>query len=234
MIAREGWTLILIGLVLTVVLIWAATRWDNWPTFVLSLIFGVLTIFTIFFFRDPDRTIPLAPNLLVAPADGKIVAVDTLETHPHVGAQVLKVSIFLSIFDVHVNRTPIAGVVDYVRYNPGKFFAAFQDKASELNEQTEIGMTTESGQKIAFKLIAGFIARRIVCTLEAKDEVVTGQRCGMIRFGSRADLLVPADTRLDVKLGDRVKGGKTVIGTLSGRASGSAAPSAAEGHDARL
>lgn len=234
MIAREGWTLIIIGLVLTVVLIWAATRWDNWPTFALSLIFGVLTIFTVFFFRDPERTIPLAPGVLVAPADGKIVAIDTLETHPHIGGQTLKISIFLSVFDVHVNRVPASGTVDYVKYNPGKFLAAFEDKASLLNEQTEIGMTAENGRKIVFKQIAGLIARRIVCTLNENDRPTAGDRCGMIRFGSRTDLLVPIDSRLDVKMGDRVKGGKTVIGSLSGQPGDMQDLSAEAGHDARL
>ncbi len=234
MIAREGWSFIIIGLVLTVVLIWSATRWDNWPTFALSLIFGVLTIFTIFFFRDPERIVPLAPNILVAPADGKIVAIDTLETHPHIGGRTIQVSIFLSIFDVHVNRVPTDGTVDYVKYNPGKFMAAFNDKASLLNEQTEIGMTTESGQKIVFKQIAGLIARRIVCTLREKDRVGAGDRCGMIRFGSRTDLLVPVDSRLEVKMGDRVKGGETVIGSLSGQANDTENLSSVRGDDARL
>jgi len=234
MIAREGWTLIVIGIVLTVVLVWAATRWDNWPTFVLSLIFGVLTIFTVFFFRDPERTVPLTPNVLVAPADGKIVAIDTLETHPHIGGRTLKVSIFLSIFDVHVNRVPISGTIDYVNYNPGKFLAAFNDKASLLNEQTEIGLTTEDGQKVVFKQIAGFIARRIVCKLREEDRVTTGDRFGMIRFGSRTDLLIPADSRLNVSMGDRVKGGKTVIGSLSGRATGTGDSSSLEKDNARL
>lgn len=234
MIAREGWTLILIGLLITVLLIWAASRWDNWPTFVLSLIFGLLTLFTIFFFRDPERTIPLSPNVLVAPADGKIVAIDTLDAHPFVGGRTIQVSIFLSVFDVHINRVPTSGTINYVKYNPGKFLAAFKDKASEVNEQTEIGMTAESGQKIVFKQIAGLIARRIVCTLSEQDAVTAGDRCGMIRFGSRTDLLVPVDSKLEVKLGDRVKGGKSVIGRLSGRTSDSENPAPKTRGDARL
>ncbi|MCP4684752.1 MAG: phosphatidylserine decarboxylase family protein [bacterium] len=234
MIAREGWTFIIVGVVLTVLLIWAATRWDHWPTFALSLLLGILTIFTAFFFRDPGREIPLIANGLVAPADGKIVAIDTLDTHPHVGGPTLKVSIFLSVFDVHINRVPIGGTIDYVKYSPGKFLAAFNDKASLLNEQTEIGMTTEAGHKVVFKQIAGLIARRIVCTLKEKDKVATGDRCGMIRFGSRTDLLVPVDSRLNVGLGDRVKGGTTVMGYLIGPAGGTDESSKEETGDARL
>lgn len=234
MIAREGWTFIIVGVILTIVLIWAAVRWDNWPTFAFSLIFGVLTIFTTFFFRDPDRTIPDGVNLLVAPADGKIVAIDTLDNHPFIGGKTLQVSIFLSIFDVHVNRVPVAGTVDYVKYNPGKFMAAFEDKASLLNEQTEIGLTALGGHKIVFKQIAGLIARRIVCNLKENEKVSAGQRFGMIRFGSRTDLLVPIDSRLDVKMGDRVKGGETIMGVLSGGTGNDQNLSSEVGDDARL
>ena len=119
-----------------------------------------------------------------------------------------KVSIFLSVLNVHVNRVPASGKIDYVKYNPGKFFAALADKASELNEQTEIGMTTASGQKIVFKQIAGMIARRIVCRLTPQENVAAGERFGMIRFGSRTELFVPVNTKISVKPGDKVKGGR--------------------------
>lgn len=221
MVARDGWLFIFIGLILTVMALYGANRWDSWPAFVLSLMFGMLTIFTAFFFRDPERTVALEPHLLVAPADGKIVVVDTLANHPFIGGPTVQVSIFLSVFNVHVNRIPASGSVDYVKYNPGKFLAAYEDKASEVNEQTEIGMTVPSGQRIVFKQIAGLIARRIVCRLESGDHVTGGDRFGMIKFGSRTDLLIPADSRLTVALGDRVKGGETVMGYLSGVAASS-------------
>ncbi len=217
MIAREGLPFIFIGFVFTLILIWIAVKWDNWPTFALSVVFGILTLFTTFFFRDPERSIELQPNMLVAPADGKIIEIDTIPNHPFVGGETIQVSIFLSVFDVHVNRIPANGTIDYVNYNKGKFFAAFEDKASELNEQTEIGMTTESGQKIAFKQIAGLIARRIVCRLTPEQSVTGGDRFGIIRFGSRTDLLVPIDSRITVEVGDRVKGGETPMGFLSGK-----------------
>lgn len=126
----------------------------------------------------------------------------------------MKISIFLSIFDVHINRIPASGRIDYVKYNPGKFFAAYKDKASQLNEQTEIGITTEAGHKIVVKQIAGLIARRIVCKLREGDAVSVGNRFGMIRFGSRAELFVPVNSKLQVETGEHVKGGQTVIGYL--------------------
>lgn len=215
MIARDGWTFILIGLFITAGLIYAATRWDNKTAFVLGLLFALLTVFVTFFFRDPDRSFEPRPGLIVSPADGKVVVIDTLTDHEFVGPGTIQVSIFLSVFDVHVNRLPADGRIEYVNYNPGKFLAAFEEKASMLNEQTEIGMVTDNGQRLAFKQIAGMIARRIVCRLKPADRSVAGKRFGMIRFGSRVDVLLPADSRLAVKLGDRVKGGETPIGFLA-------------------
>lgn len=215
MIVREGLPFILIGLVVTTVLVLVAARWNNWVAFVLGLATALLTVFVIFFFRNPVRTIPDEAQVLVAPADGRVVAIDTLESQPFIGGQAIKVSIFLSIFDVHLNRIPAAGVIDYVKYNPGKFLAAYKDKASDVNEQTEIGMTSSSGHKLVFKQIAGIIARRIVCRLDEKETVSTGQRFGMIRFGSRTDLIIPSDSRLVVTKGQQVYGGETVMGYLS-------------------
>jgi phosphatidylserine decarboxylase len=225
MIAREGFPFIFSGLALTILLILGASRWDSRWLFAASITFGVLTLFTTFFFRDPNRSFEPATGVLISPADGTILRVDTLESHSFIDGKVTKVSIFLSVMNVHVNRVPASGKIDFVKYNPGKFFAAWADKASELNEQTEIGMTTESGQKIIFKQIAGLIARRIVCRLMPQEDVAAGERFGMIRFGSRTELFVPADSKIAVKPGDKVKGGKTVIGYLPA-VSSSQAPSA--------
>lgn len=214
MIAREGLFLILIGGVVTVGFVIAAARYDSRVLFALSLIFAILTLFTVFFFRDPGRTFPQDENVLVAPADGRVLAVETVGRDDFAGGEATKVSIFLSIFDVHVNRVPAAGQIDYVKYNPGRFFAAFKDKASEHNEQTEIGMTARSGHKVVFKQIAGLIARRIVCRLKEGDSVSAGDRFGMIRFGSRAELIVPVGTDILVRPGEHVKGGQTVMGHL--------------------
>lgn len=214
MIAREGIPFVLIGLVLTLLSIWGATRWDSRWLFGTALVFGILTLFTLFFFRDPERNFANGPGVLVSPADGKVIDIRTGSGHPFLEGEFTKVSIFLNVFDVHVNRIPSDGSIDYVKYNPGKFFAAFEDKASELNEQTEIGMTTSTGHKIMFKQIAGLIARRIVCRLKDGDKVTGGNRFGLIRFGSRTELFVPSGTALKIKVGDRVAGGETIIGML--------------------
>ncbi|MEW5795847.1 MAG: phosphatidylserine decarboxylase family protein [Candidatus Zixiibacteriota bacterium] len=224
MIARDGWTLILVGFLLTIVALWAATRWDSRGLFAASVVLAIATLFTVYFFRDPERAIPSGSNLLVAPADGRVVKIDTLANHQFVGERTIQVSIFLSVFDVHVNRVPCSGRIEYVKRNPGKFIAAFKDKASEENEQTEIGMLTQTGRRIAFKQIAGVIARRIVCRLSEGTLVSSGDRFGMIKFGSRADLLLPADTKVTVKVGDHVQGGTTIMGCLGTATPASASP----------
>lgn len=217
MIAREGLYFILIGMAATAALIAAAARYDSKLAFGASLALGLLTLFTVFFFRDPERRFAPQDNILVSPADGKVIGIDTVPNHPFIGGPAVKISIFLSVFDVHINRIPADGKIDFVKYNPGKFFAAFEDKASEANEQTEIGMTAVSGQRLVFKQIAGLIARRIVCRLHPGDRAVAGDRFGMIRFGSRTELFVPADTKLEISLGQHLAGGKSVIGYLSGK-----------------
>ena len=219
MIAKEGYGLIAIGLVITVLLIIAAVRWDSRWLFSFSVLFGVLSLFTVFFFRNPDRQFVPEPNILIAPADGKVVAVrDILGGEEGFSGVAVQVSIFLSVFDVHVNRIPTDGVIEKVEYIPGEFFAAFEDKASEKNEQTRITMKTPFGQTVVFKQIAGLIARRIVCHLQPGDSVAAGDRFGLIKFGSRTDLIIPPFSKLLVKKGDIVKGGETVIGYLSGQA----------------
>jgi len=234
MIAREGLPFIVVGLVVTAVLIFTALRWDSWWLFSTGALLALLTLFTIFFFRDPQRRVIVEPDLLLAPADGRILSIDTVENHPYVGGRAVKISIFLSIFDVHINRIPTSGTIDYVKYNPGKFFPAFKDKASEQNEQTEIGLTSDVGHKLVVKQIAGFIARRIVCRLHEGDSVSAGNRFGMICFGSRADLLVPVDSDLQVHMGDHVKGGLTVIGHLPSRKPHASPADAAKGENAEL
>ena len=202
--------------------------------FVVSLITAVLTLWVTYFFRDPVRTCPSQPGILVAPADGRIVAIDTLPTNSHIEGPAVKVSIFLSVFDVHVNRVPTLGTIDYVTYNPGKFMPAYRDKASLDNEQTEIGMTSAGGHRLVFKQIAGIIARRIVCHLSAGDRVETGEKFGMIRFGSRADLIMPADCEVSVRLGDHVAGGVSVLGRLPQTAVSASERRETQGSDVEL
>ena len=167
----------------------------------------LLTLFMAFFFRDPKRVPPSDPNIVVSPADGKVTRVDVTESGT-------VVSIFLSPFDVHINRSPIPGKIIDVLYSPGKFLMATNEKASLVNEQNAL---TIQGEKITVvcKQIAGILARRIVCWKAAGDSLGLGERFGMIKFSSRTDVILPANVRVTVKEGDRVRGGTTVIGRIS-------------------
>lgn len=214
MIAREGLTIIGAALIVTILCILGAAKFDSRTLFVLAIVSGLLTLFSTYFFRDPARSFDPRADLLVSPADGRIVAIKKLEHHPFIGGPAIQISIFLSVFDVHINRIPADGTVDFVRYHQGKFMAAYEDKASLDNEQTEIGMTAAGGQRLVFKQIAGLIARRIVCRLAEGQTVKAGERFGLIKFGSRTDLIVPADSRLEIAMGQKVKGSETVIGYL--------------------
>lgn len=214
MITRDGLTLILVGFCVTAVLLMVAVRWDSMLFAALAGLFALLSVWTVFFFRDPERSFPPQEGILTAPADGRILGVEKIAHDDYVGGEALRISIFLSVLDVHINRIPADGVVDFVRYQPGKFFVAYCDKASQFNEHTDIGIITSSGYRILVKQIAGTIARRIICRLNAGDTVTAGERFGMIRFGSRTELVVPSGSRLRVKKGDRVKGSQTILGFL--------------------
>lgn len=214
MIAKEGLIFIWIGVIATGGFLLTSVKFDNKFLFSLSVIFGILTLFTVFFFRDPERQSPSGDKILLSPADGKIISIDKVENN-YIGGTAFKISIFLSVFDVHINRIPIDGTVDYIKYNPGKFFAAFQEKSSNLNENNEIGLKIDNGQKLIVKQIAGVIARRIVCNIKENDFVSSGKRFGLIRFGSRTELIIPESSDIKIKLGQQVYGGKTIIGYLS-------------------
>ena len=198
-IAREGWPFILLPLVLGIGLLAARHPWPG----------GLLVaigVFSAIFFRDPERLVPSGPGLLVSPADGKVVRV----AGGAAGSQGTEISIFLSIFDVHVNRAPIAGRVAKVEYKPGEFLPAFDDKASARNEQNTV--TVEDGEtRVVFKQIAGLIARRIVFRKAVGDVLGRGERVGMIRFGSRVDVVVPPGFQVRVRQGDRVQAGTSVL-----------------------
>ena len=214
MIAKEGLIFILLGLFITAGFLFTAVKYDNKFLFSFSIIFCVLTLFTTFFFRDPSRAIPDNKNFILSPADGKVINIEKIENNEFIGGSATKVSIFLSVFDVHINRIPATGKIDYIKYNPGEFHIAYTDKASELNEQTEIGMTTEDGNKIIFKQIAGIIARRIVYYLDEGDVVDAGARFGLIRFGSRVEIFLPEVYQLKIKQGDKVSGGSSIIAEI--------------------
>lgn len=172
----------------------------------------LLALFFLWFFRDPNRRIPSEPGAIVSPADGIVTEAEWVET---TAGSKLRLSIFLNVFDVHVNRSPIAGVVKHVEYREGGFMNAMKPESGLSNEQTLIQIQGE-GYEVSFKQIAGLLARRIVCNLKAGDRVERGQRIGMIKFGSRCDIIVPADAILKVRTGTRVKGGSTVLAMLPG------------------
>jgi phosphatidylserine decarboxylase len=183
------------------------------PKYLISGIALVFLGFTLNFFRDPDRSTPAGENLVISPADGKIIAVSEMEEKEYLGSKGTRISIFMSPLNVHVNRNPISGIVRHLRYVKGEYFAAFEDKASEKNEQMVIGIEHPKG-RVLFKQIAGFVARRIVCTLKAGEQVKAGERFGMIKFGSRVDVIVPARAAVRAKVGDVAVAGETVLAEL--------------------
>jgi phosphatidylserine decarboxylase len=212
-IAKESLPFLIVPFVLTILLlVFPQTRfgWLWWLSLLLTFCIGM-------FFRDPERIIPQGDNVIVSPADGKIILIQEVR-YPALGDETyLQVSIFMSVFNVHINRAPIAGTVEQVIYNPGKFFAAFENKASLLNEQNSIILAQALDGKtvrILVKQIAGLIARRIVCAAKPGMGFRKGERIGLIRFGSRVDLFLPQNTTLAVKLNDHVQGGATILGTI--------------------
>ncbi len=182
---------------------------------VLALLGLFSTVCICLFFRDPDRVVPTEKDAIVSPADGKVVAAGREETCPFFDGPCMKVGIFMSIFDVHINRVPREGVVEKTVYHPGKFFNANLDKASEHNERNAVVLETVEGKTICFVQIAGLIARRIICAIQAGDKVERGGRMGLICFGSRVDVYLPPESRLTVGVGDKVAGGRSVIGYIS-------------------
>lgn len=205
-VAAEGWPFI-IPLALVTTLLFSV-GWRN--TAVLSL---VVTLFVLFFFRDPERRVPEGRDVVVSPADGKVIVVKDVFEPDYLKQDMKQISIFLSVFNVHVNRSPWSGTVELVKYNPGKFHVASVDKASLDNEQTAM-VIGDGKNKILVKQIAGLIARRIVCYAKAGDAIKSGERYGLIRFGSRVDMFLPKTADINVRVGDRVKGARDVIGVL--------------------
>jgi len=170
----------------------------------------LLAVFFLWFFRDPSRKIPTGPGVIVSPGDGKVDGAEWIET---TAGSRLRVSVFLNVFDVHVNRCPVEGTVMLVEKRAGQFLNAMNEESAVLNEQTLI--TIDAGEySVSFKQIAGLLARRIVCNLKAGDRVERGQRMGLIKFGSRVDVLLPAEAELRVKVGERVKGGSSILGVM--------------------
>ena len=179
-------------------------------------IIGVLVfllLFTLYFFRDPDRTPPKGDNLVVAPADGEVVAISQVREEEYIKKDAIQVSIFMSPLNVHVNRYPISGTVGFYRYIPGEYIMAFEEKSSARNERTLIGIEN-TRCRVLFRQVAGFIARRIVANVSVGDRAVAGERFGMIKFGSRGDVIVPREAGISVKLGEKTVGGETVLAVI--------------------
>lgn len=206
-IARQGVPFIAVGLAGVVFFAWLD----------LSIGWGTAVIFTLFvasFFRDPERVSPQEEKALLAPADGKVLLIEEEEKTPFSTGPSIKISIFMSVFNCHINRIPMSGRIEKVFYRPGKFYSANKDQASSENEQNALLLKTGDGQDIGFVQIAGLIARRIVCWVKAGEVVKRGARFGLIQFGSRVDLYLPPSARLRVKRGDKVKAGLTIMGEL--------------------
>lgn len=204
-IAAAGWPFILVPLALAL-----GALGGGWPKTALAL--GLLTAFMVFFFRDPERHPPAVPGAVLAPADGRVMEIREAVEDAFVGTG-RQVSIFLSPLDVHVNRAPIAALVADVQYRPGAFRPAYRTEASEANERTTIALQGQE-VRVVVRQIAGVLARRIVCRVRPGDKVAAGERIGLIKFGSRVDLVVPWSVRLSVKTGDRVRAGETVMGVM--------------------
>ncbi|MBX6360265.1 MAG: phosphatidylserine decarboxylase family protein [Acidobacterium ailaaui] len=195
------------ALVAVSVIVYLLTGHSGWA--VLPLL---LAVFFLWFFRDPERTIPQGEGLVVSPADGKLTAIERIMTP---SGERLRLSIFLSVFDVHVNRSPISGVLREVRYQKGLYLNALDPASADKNEQNLAVLDSPEGHEVAFKQIAGLLARRIVFQPKAGDYLERGERVGMIKFGSRVDVLLPVYAELRVKKGDRVQGGSTVLAQLA-------------------
>ena len=209
MLAPEGWPFVFGGVAFAfaVALLWPR----GIPLAALGLLFA---LFSLWFFRNPDRTPPPGQGIIVSPADGRIVYAGECPPGRYALVAGKKISVFMSPLDVHVNRAPVTGRVTSVRYHKGAFHVASVDKASLMNEQNGVAIATPEGRTVTYVQIAGMIARRIVCDLEEGDAVRQGERVGMIRFGSRVDVYLPADAGLSVAPGDRVRAGESVIGVF--------------------
>jgi len=206
-IERDGFTFILPALVLSGVLFGLRLPW--WGTGVL-----LLSGFLVYFFRDPERVIPEGERLILAPADGRVLAIKPFpDWKGPFGESLMRVSIFLSVFDVHVNRAPLTSLVSGVTHTPGLFVTAWEERASAENEQTLIHFASPDGD-VWVKQIAGILARRIVCRVRPGQKVGAGDRIGLIRFGSRVDCILPATVELKVRRGQAVKGGSTILGVI--------------------
>ncbi len=204
-VAREGWAILAGGVVASVLV----SFWSGWA----SIPFWLFTVFALQFFRDPAREAPEGKGAVLSPADGRIVCVEEARD-PHVARDALKISVFMNVFNVHSNRSPVDGRVRSLEYFPGKFFNAALDKASLGNERNAMVLDTPDGQVVTVVQVAGLVARRILCQVAPGQDLYAGQRYGFIRFGSRVDVYLPLGARPRVAIGDKVQATSTVLAEL--------------------
>ncbi len=214
MIHREGYNILLIALVILGLINLGAIRafhMPRWGSITLVLISVLFYSWMIYFFRNPTRDIIPQQEAVLSPADGEIVAIQQVYEDEYLHRECIQVSIFMSPFNVHVNRSPISGTIEYYKYHPGKYLVAFHPKSSKLNERTTVVVKRSDGMEVLFRQIAGFVARRIVFYPKQGDVLSQGQEVGFIKFGSRLDLFLPLDAQIEVSLGQHVQSGLSVI-----------------------
>ncbi len=205
-VAREGYPFILSSAIVVLITAVLEIYW-------MAILFSILTFFILFFFRDPERQVIQKKGVFYSPADGKVIFFGKTVEDEILKDQALEVSIFMSPFDVHINRIPCDGIVREIRYYPGRFYAAFKEDSSRANEHITMLIEGEDGS-VVVRQVAGFLARRAVCNVKPGDIVKQGQRYGLIKFSSRVDIYLPLNANIRVKLKDKVKAGQTIIGTI--------------------
>ena len=212
-VAREGIPFILIAVAIAIAAFALALTKRSWPLWLIAFVLTLIALWVAYFFRDPERTGDRGEKLVISPADGRISHIVEVDEPNFVHGKAIRISVFMNVFNVHVNRYPVAGVVQYAHYNPGKFLNAATEKSSLENEQMSVGI--QSGPyKILVRQIAGLIARRIVTYSRVGDPATQGDRFGLIRFGSRVDVFVPVGSTIRVKIGDTPAAGTTVLAEL--------------------
>lgn len=215
MIAREGYSTIFVVFLFSTLVAIGIFFGPNWLGYLIYPLLIVLCGLTLFFFRDPQRTSPEDNSLILSPADGRVVLIQEIDEDEYIDGPATQVSIFLSPLDVHVNRVPVSGDLEFVKYYPGKYLMAWEDHASEMNERAHFGVKHNSGLRILFKQITGFMARRIVYHLKEGEHIQAGQRFGIMKFGSRMDVLLPEGVKIRVQKGDRTVAGESILAEIS-------------------
>jgi phosphatidylserine decarboxylase len=214
MLAKEGFPTIAVVFGFSLIVIFGLQYAPAWAGYVAYPLLLVLCALVLYFFRDPDRITPDDESLIISPADGKVVLIQEVEENEYMQQKGTQISIFLSPLDVHVNRNPVSGDLEYLKYYPGQYLMAWEDHASELNERAHFGVRHTTGMKMMFKQITGFLARRIEYHIQEGDRLKAGDRFGIMKFGSRMDIIVPDQVEINVSVGDRTVAGESILGQI--------------------